>query len=46
MPSGNEFGTNKQWIPGGKLPKGNNEAIIRTDKMKEGVDYIVKTLNN
>jgi RHS repeat-associated protein len=28
MPSGNEAGANDQWIPGGKLPDGNSEAVI------------------
>ncbi|GLS24774.1 hemagglutinin repeat-containing protein [Marinibactrum halimedae] len=28
VPSGNEAGTNSQWLPGGKLPDGNREAII------------------
>ena len=27
-PSGNEAGANEFWIPGGKLPTGNSEAII------------------
>jgi filamentous hemagglutinin len=28
MPSGNEAGANDLWIPGGKLPDGNLEAVI------------------
>ena len=28
IPSGNEAGANDQWIPGGKLPDGNLEAVI------------------
>ncbi|WP_235629494.1 WXG100 family type VII secretion target [Mycobacteroides saopaulense] len=28
MPSGNEAGANSQWIPGGRLPGGESEAII------------------
>lgn len=28
IPSGNEAGANKLWIPGGKLPNGNLEAVI------------------
>lgn len=28
IPSGNEAGANDQWIPGGKLPTGNSEAVI------------------
>lgn len=27
MPSGFETGTNPQWLPGGKLPTGMNEAV-------------------
>lgn len=30
MPSGNEFGANNQWLPGGKLPTGKSEAIMST----------------
>ncbi|OZG73567.1 hypothetical protein BTA51_11230, partial [Hahella sp. CCB-MM4] len=28
MPSGNEAGANEFWLPGGKLPDGNSEAIV------------------
>jgi hypothetical protein len=28
MPSGNEAGVNDFWIPGGKLPNGNSEAVL------------------
>lgn len=28
MPSGNEAGANEHWIPGGRLPNGNSEAVI------------------
>lgn len=28
IPSGNEAGTNDLWIPGGRLPNGNLEAVI------------------
>ncbi|WP_151899058.1 hypothetical protein [Vibrio rotiferianus] len=28
IPSGNEAGANSQWLPGGRLPDGNLEAII------------------
>jgi hypothetical protein len=28
IPSGNEAGANAQWIPGGRLPTGNTEAVI------------------
>jgi hypothetical protein len=44
MPTGNEWGTNSLWIPGGKLPDGNLEAIIKTEGMKEGVDYSVNII--
>jgi RHS repeat-associated protein len=33
MPSGNEFGANKQWIPGGKLPTGKDEIVVSASKM-------------
>ncbi|WP_345830331.1 PAAR domain-containing protein [Erwinia sp. HDF1-3R] len=41
MPSGNEFGVNDQWLPGGRLPTGKPEAIISTKNMVEGIDYKV-----
>lgn len=44
MPSGNEWGTNEKWLPGGVLPEGNLEAIIKTEKLKEGVHYTIKYL--
>lgn len=44
MPSGNEFGANDKWLPGGILPEGNLEAIIKTEGLKEGVHYTVKYL--
>lgn len=28
IPSGNERGANPNWLPGGKLPNGNSEAVI------------------
>lgn len=28
IPSGNEAGANEQWLPGGKLPTGNLEAVL------------------
>jgi hypothetical protein len=39
LPSGNEPGVNDFWIPGGKLPNGNSEAVldlgnVSTDKLK------------
>uniref|UniRef100_UPI002613B129 hypothetical protein n=1 Tax=uncultured Chryseobacterium sp. TaxID=259322 RepID=UPI002613B129 len=44
MPSGNEYGTNSQWLPAGKLPTGKLEAIVSLKKMIEGRDYVVSTL--
>ncbi|MFN3405302.1 MAG: hypothetical protein ACK40G_14475 [Cytophagaceae bacterium] len=44
IPSGNEFGTNNNWIPGGKLPSGNSEVIIKTEGMQENVDYFVNDI--
>ncbi|MBS0900075.1 PAAR domain-containing protein [Pantoea dispersa] len=41
IPSGREWGANSQWIPGGKLPKGDLEAVVKTEGMKKGVDYNV-----
>ncbi|MBW7869968.1 MAG: hypothetical protein H3C39_02785 [Flavobacteriia bacterium] len=44
MPSGNEWGANDKWLPGGILPEGNLEATIKTEGLKEGVHYTVKYL--
>ncbi|MCV7252051.1 PE domain-containing protein [Mycobacterium hackensackense] len=41
MPSGNEWGANDQWLPGGRLPKGDLEAIVHTEDMAKGRDYTV-----
>jgi hypothetical protein len=41
IPSGNEWGVNKNWIPGGKTSGGVDEAIVKTKGMVEGIDYIV-----
>ncbi|MGO4742384.1 PAAR domain-containing protein [Serratia quinivorans] len=41
LPTGNEFGANPQWLPGGRLPKGDPEAIISMKDLKKGVDYEV-----
>jgi hypothetical protein len=41
MSSGNEFGTNSQWLPGGKLPTGQVEAVVKTEGMIKDVDYFV-----
>ena len=40
LPSGNEAGANPMWIPGGKLPNGNSEAIIDVGKLSSD-KYIV-----
>jgi len=45
MPSGNEFGANEQWLPGGKLPTGKLEAVINTLNLVKGTDYTVSFLN-
>lgn len=39
MPSGNEAGANDQWIPGGKLPNGNSEAIVDAGGLSPGNGY-------
>ncbi|MGQ1890443.1 hypothetical protein ACT29H_08355, partial [Thermophagus sp. OGC60D27] len=44
MPSGNEFGANTEWIPGGKTSGGINEAVIKTDGMQLDIDYTVTDL--
>lgn len=36
IPSGNEAGANSQWLPGGKLPDGNLEAVIDIGNLKPG----------
>lgn len=41
IPSGNEFGANSQWLPGGVLPTGQIEGVVRTKDMVKGVDYTV-----
>ncbi|RLM04475.1 hypothetical protein BIY27_22320 [Gibbsiella quercinecans] len=41
LPSGNEWGANDQWFPGGKLPGGDSEAIVDTKGMIKGIDYEV-----
>ena len=39
VPSGNEAGANPQWIPGGKLPNGNSEAVIDAGGLAPGSGY-------
>lgn len=41
MPTGNEFGANAQWKPGGKLPTGLSEAVIYTEGMQENIHFFV-----
>ncbi|WP_210083999.1 hypothetical protein [Mycobacterium sp. OAE908] len=41
MPSGNEWGTNTQWLPGGRLPHGDLEAVVNTEGLVKGIDYTV-----
>lgn len=36
IPSGNEAGANAQWLPGGVLPSGANEAVIDGARAKAG----------
>lgn len=44
VPSGNEWGANDQWLPGGRLPKGDLEAIVHTEGMVNGRDYTVRDI--
>ncbi|SHF79054.1 filamentous hemagglutinin, partial [Vibrio gazogenes DSM 21264] len=44
MPSGNEAGANSQWIPGGRLPDGNLEAVIDATNLQPE-RYKVTTLH-
>jgi len=44
MPTGNEFATNNNWIPGGKTSGGVSEAVIKTDGMKINIDFKVTDL--
>ncbi|MEH3142844.1 MAG: hypothetical protein PGN37_22320 [Mycobacterium kyogaense] len=41
IPSGNEWGANGQWLPGGQLPAGDLEAVVHTEGMVNGRDYTV-----
>jgi hypothetical protein len=41
IPSGNEWGANSQWLPGGRLPGGDLEAVVHTEGMINGRDYTV-----
>lgn len=43
MPSGREWGANKQWLPGGKLPAGDDEAVISATKLNSS-NHIVTDL--
>lgn len=44
IPSGNEDGANTQWIPGGKLPTGANEAVIDAGALPPSA-YHMTTIN-
>lgn len=33
VPSGNEAGANEKWLPGGRLPDGNSEAVLDAGKL-------------
>lgn len=44
IPSGNEAGANSHWIPGGKLPNGDSEAIINGRDVPSS-DYQVNPVN-
>ncbi|MDH7913761.1 hypothetical protein [Winogradskyella sp. SYSU M77433] len=41
FPEGNEFGANPQWLPGGKLPTGELEIVIKTEGLILNKDYRV-----
>jgi hypothetical protein len=41
MPTGNEFGANKNWEPGGFTSGRAPEAIIKTEGLQLGVDFTV-----
>ncbi|YCI28654.1 PAAR domain-containing protein [Erwinia sp. PK3-005] len=45
IPTGNEWGANSQWIPGGKLPQGDLEAVVHTEGMINGQHYIVTDIS-
>ncbi|WLI76400.1 PAAR domain-containing protein [Kosakonia sp. H02] len=47
IPTGNEWGardTEPLWLPGGKLPNGDYEAVISMKGLEKGVDYQVYDL--
>ena len=46
MPDGKEKGSqrNKNWIPGGKLPEGHNEAVINVTELAD-TDWTTAALN-
>jgi hypothetical protein len=43
VPSGNETGANPKWLPDGKLPNGNNEAVINLGAAPAG-SWTIKPL--
>jgi len=44
LPSGNEAGANPLWIPGGKLPNGNVEAVLDLKNISDK-DFVVNILD-
>ncbi|WP_434777190.1 hypothetical protein [Neisseria sp. Ec49-e6-T10] len=45
VPSGNEAGANSQWIPGGKLPLGESEAVIDAKDLSSNIDFYIEKIN-
>jgi hypothetical protein len=46
MPSGKERSANENWLPGGKVPGGNNEAVVDLGGVPLGPDgWMFKTIN-
>lgn len=39
VPSGNEAGANRDWLTGGKLPFGADEAVVDLNKSHEGITW-------
>ncbi|WP_152600154.1 hypothetical protein [Cellvibrio mixtus] len=37
IPNGNEAGANRQWLTGGKLPYGSDEAVVDLNRAHEGI---------
>lgn len=45
VPSGNEAGANRQWIPGGLLPSGAREGVVNAKGLRRDVDYRYRELD-